>query len=102
MIPRTSEAHGTYMEWKAGIWAWPQTTTYATTYIPKTRAEQISQTVKFFPQNCNVPQNTLADVAVAAAHRLIAALQNPAPNALFSENDKATAAALDRLANIFL
>ena len=71
-------------------------------YIPKTRAERIAQTVKLFPHNCNVPQNTSANVAAAVAHRLIAALQNPAPNALFSENDKATAAALDRLANIFL
>ena len=71
-------------------------------YIPKMRAEQISQTVKFFPHNRNVPQNTSADVAAAAAHRLIAALRNLAPNAPFLENDKATAAALDRLANIFL
>ena len=49
-----------------------------------------------------MPQNTSADVAGAASHRLIAALQNPAPNAPFSENYKSTAAALDRLANIFL
>ena len=37
-------------------------------YIPKTRAERIAQTVKLFPHNCNVPQNTSADVAAAAVH----------------------------------
>ena len=31
-------------------------------YIPKTRAERIAQTVKLFPHNCNVPQNTSTDV----------------------------------------
>ena len=49
-----------------------------------------------------MPQNTSANVAAAAAHRLIAALQNSSPNATLSENDKAMTAALDRLANIFL
>ena len=37
-------------------------------YIPKTRAELIAQTVKFFPHNCNVPQNTSADLEADAAH----------------------------------
>ena len=71
-------------------------------YVPKTRAERIAQTVNFFPHNCKVPQNTLGDVAAAAAHRLFTALQNPAPNAPLSENHKSTAVTLERLANIFL
>ena len=48
-------------------------------YIPKTRAEIISDTVNFFPKQFNMPQISSAYARIHAAQDLIYALQNPAP-----------------------
>ena len=56
----------------------------------------------FFLHKTKVPQTTKAELATDAAHCLIDALKNPAPNAHFAACTKSTAVALDRLSSIFL
>ena len=46
---------------------------------PQTRAEQISDTVDFFPKQINMPPMSSTDAKIHAAHGLIHALQNTAP-----------------------
>ena len=65
------------------------------------QAERIAQTVKLFPHKLIVPQASTKNVAVDAALRLIQALRNPAPEAPFSESNKDTVDALDKLESIF-
>ena len=48
-------------------------------YIPKTRAEIISDTVYFFPKRINMPQMSSMDATYHAAQYLIYALHNPGP-----------------------
>ena len=48
-------------------------------YIPKTRAERISDTVEFPPKIFSMPQMSFIDSTYHAAKDLIYALQNPAP-----------------------
>ena len=48
-------------------------------YIPKTRAERISDTVEFFLKTFNMPQMSCMDATYHAAQYLICTLQNPAP-----------------------
>ena len=71
-----------------------------TVYIPKTRAERVAKTVRFFPHKSNVPQNTPQEEILEAAIKLNQALENNIPSVLQDKNE--TAAALKKLANIFL
>ena len=70
-------------------------------YIPKTRAQNIAQTVKFFPNKVRLPQASAKHVAVDAALCIIEALRNTAPEASFVASNKDTVDALDRLVLIF-
>ena len=58
--------------------------------------------MKFLPHRCKIPENTSEEVAIEAAHRLVQALQNPVPQAPFSEDKNDTGRALKKLADIFL
>ena len=48
-------------------------------YIPKTRAEKISDTVEFPPKQFNMPNMSSKDATFNTVQDLIYALQNPAP-----------------------
>ena len=48
-------------------------------YIPKTRAERISDTVELPPKKFNMPQMSYVDATFHATQDLIYALQNPTP-----------------------
>ena len=48
-------------------------------YIPKTIAERISDTVGFYPKQFNMPKISSIDATFYAAQDLIYALHNPAP-----------------------
>ena len=48
-------------------------------YIPKTRAEIISDTVEFPPKKFNMPQMSSMDATYHAAQDLIYSLQNSPP-----------------------
>ena len=66
-------------------------------YVPKMRAECITQMVKFFPHKGRYPQTSAKHVAVDLALRLIQDLRNPAPEAPFAASKKHTADALEKL-----
>ena len=71
-----------------------------TVYVPKTRAERIAKTVRFFPHKTNIPQNTPQEEILEAAIKLNQALENNIPSVHQDKNE--TAAALKQLAKIFL
>ena len=48
-------------------------------YIPKTRAERIADTVEFSPKKFNMPQMSSVDATYHAAQDFIYAIDNPAP-----------------------
>ena len=48
-------------------------------YIPKTRSEEISDTVEFFPQKSNMPKIPSTDATIHVAQYLIYMLNNPEP-----------------------
>ena len=53
-------------------------------YINKTIGERDSDCVDFFPHNTPLPYNSSSENVIVAAHKLDHALQNPAPQAPFS------------------
>jgi hypothetical protein len=71
------------------------------TYVTKTAAERISDTVDFFPHHCDMPTTSSADAARDAATALTHALQHPAPAAPFANVGDAQMTALSQLAAIF-
>jgi hypothetical protein len=52
---------------------------YYQVFTDKTKAERITDTVKFFPQHTKVPYMSSTDVAIQAASNLIMAIQQPTP-----------------------
>ena len=53
-------------------------------YITKTRGKHDSDCVAFFPNNTPLPYNSSSENVIITAHKLSHALQNPAPQAPFS------------------
>ena len=70
-------------------------------YITNTRGERDSDCVEFFPHNTPLPYKSSAENAIIAARKLAYALQNPAPQAPFSNIGKAQLGAIETLSNIF-
>ena len=70
-------------------------------YFNKTRAERIMQTIKFFLHKGRILKKYAKRVAPNAALRLIQALCNPSPGALFSASNKDTSDELYKLASIY-
>ena len=70
-------------------------------YVPRTRAERIGHSVRFFPHDSKLPNQTSAEHATAAALALVKALQHPAPSHPFPPSSD-TATALQQLADLFL
>ena len=70
-------------------------------YIPKTRAERISDTVEFPPKNIYMPQMSSTDATYHAAQYLIFALHNPAPSIPLVKLENIHKEILKKLAEIF-
>ena len=77
----TWEAHGV-----KGWYLVPSTEHYRCqrVYITKKIWERDSDCVEFFPQNTPLPYNSSSENIIIAAHKLAHALQNPKPQAPFS------------------
>jgi hypothetical protein len=62
-------------------------------FINKTRSERITDTVKLFPQEIEMPFPTPTEIAVEATKTLIRTLQNPVPSTPFAHQpyDRTTA-----------
>jgi hypothetical protein len=69
-------------------------------FTNKTRAERISDTVDFFPENTSAPFQTQTDIAVQAATELVKVLHNPLPATPFTTVGTKQIAALKQLAKI--
>ena len=69
--------------------------------VTKTRGERDSDCVQFFPHNTPLPYKSSADNAIIAARELAYALQNPAPQAPFSNIGKSQSVAIETLSKIF-
>ena len=72
-----------------------------TIIINKTNANQIMDTLEFFPHNYNMLATSLADLAIQAANKLIYALHHPHPAGPYSSIGDAQLHALNMLADIF-
>ena len=70
-------------------------------YIPKTRAEQISDTVEPPPKTFHMPQISSMDATYHYAQDLIYALQNPSPTSPLVKLGHGHKEALKNLADIF-
>ena len=70
-------------------------------YIPKTRAERISDTVELPPKKFNMPQMSYVDATFHATQDLIYALQNPTPVIPLVKLGNGKKEALRTLAEIF-
>ena len=70
-------------------------------YIPKTRDERITNSVKFIPHQFNIPQTTAKEEVIAEAHQLVTSLQHPTSQEPFSDDKNNTGKALKILADIF-
>jgi hypothetical protein len=71
------------------------------TYITKSHAERITDTIKFFPVESHTPTLTVTEAAIAAAEALVAALRNPNKPPHMNELIAPSEAALQRLSSIF-
>ena len=71
-------------------------------YIPKTRAERISDTVEFLPKQFNMPNMSSKDATFHAAQDLICALHNPAPASPLVKLRNGHNESLSTLAEIFI
>jgi hypothetical protein len=71
------------------------------TYINKSHAERITDTIEFFPVESHTPILTVTEAAIAAAEALVAALKNPTKPPHFDELIAPSEAALQRLSTIF-
>ena len=74
---------------------------YHHVYVAKTRGERDSDCVYFFPHNTPLPYKSSAENAIIAARELAYALQNPAPQAPFSNIGKSKLVAIEQLSKIF-
>ena len=70
-------------------------------YVTKTRGERDSDCVEFFLYNTPLPYKSFAENAIIAARELAYALQNPAPQAPFSNIGKSQLVAIKILSKIF-
>ena len=70
-------------------------------YVTKTRRERDSDCVEFFLHNTPLPYKSSAENAIIAAQELAYALQNPAPQAPFSNIGKYQLVAIEQLSKIF-
>ena len=70
-------------------------------YVTKTRGERYSDCVEFFPHNTPLPYKSSAENAIIAARELAYALQNPAPQAPFSNIGESQLVAIETLSKIF-
>ena len=70
-------------------------------YITNTRGERDSDCVEFFPHKTPLPYKSSAENAIIAALELAYALQNPAPQAPFSNIGEAQLGAIETLSKIF-
>ena len=71
------------------------------TYIIKTSAENISDTIEFFPTSFPMPKLSAADAAIHAANLLIEALNMPHPMSPLNNFPIQQQQALRKLADIF-
>lgn len=69
-------------------------------YVTKTIAQQISNTVKFFPRHCNMLYPSSVDKATIAAKELVHVLTHPLPSLAFKCTDPIIQQ-LKQLATIF-
>ena len=70
-------------------------------YSTDTRAERIADTLAWFPTHVKMPTAESTEAAIAAAHDLIHALQNPSPASALSPLTDNEHYALQQLAEIF-
>ena len=70
--------------------------------IPKTRAERITNSVKFFPHKAQLPQNNIREETLEAARALIDTLNKNAKDDPVASDKNKTATALKQLADIFI
>jgi hypothetical protein len=70
-------------------------------YISATASERIMDTLKFFPHNYQMPRLSSTDRLIMAANDMTDALQNPHPEAPFTQVGDYTISALTALAEIF-
>ena len=73
----------------------------ALTYVTNTRGERDSDCVEFSPHNTPLPYKYSAENSIIAAQELSYALQNPAPQAPFSNIGKSQLVAIEQLSKIF-
>jgi Reverse transcriptase (RNA-dependent DNA polymerase) len=71
------------------------------TYINKSHAERITDTIEFFPVESHTPTLTVTESAIAAAEALVAALNNTKKPPHFDELITPSEAAIQRLSAIF-
>ena len=70
-------------------------------YVTKKRGERDSDCVEFLPHNSPLPYKSSAENAIIAAQECAYALQNPAPQAPFSNIGKSQLVAIETLSKIF-
>jgi hypothetical protein len=70
-------------------------------FINKTHSERITDTVKFFPQEIEMPYPTPTEIAVEATKTLIRTLQNPIPSTPFAHLPFDRTTAIRTIADIF-
>ena len=70
-------------------------------YVAKTRGEQDSDCVEFFPHNTPLPCKSSAENSIIAARELAYTLKNPAPQAPFSNIGKSQLVAIEQLSKVF-
>ena len=70
-------------------------------YVTKTRGERDSDCVEFFPHNTPLPNKSSEENFIIAARELAYALQNPAPQAPFSNIGKSQLFEIEKLSKIF-
>ena len=70
-------------------------------YVTKTRGERDSYCVEFFPHNTPLPYKSSAENFIIAARELAYALNNPAPQAPFSNIGNSQLVAIEKLSKIF-
>ena len=70
-------------------------------YVTKKEREWDSDCVEFFPQNNPLPYNSSSENVIIAAHELAHALNNPEPQAPFSNIGDSQIVAIEKLSQIF-
>ena len=70
-------------------------------YVTKTRGERDSDCVEFFPHNTPLPYNSSSENVIITAHKLDHDLQNPAPQAPFSNIGDSQMVVIEKLLSIF-